>query len=103
MAYSAYDNYNLSLMLSTILIRGLIRSSYDESKLYLDAIYAFLNFRDVHTLRRFEWLIGVSQLITNKYNDFALAGGLGEQIYTYSSTIENSKEEEENKLNINYN
>jgi hypothetical protein len=33
----------------------------------------------------------VSQLITNKNNDFALAGSLGEQVYTYSSTIENSR------------
>lgn len=82
-----YENRDFCYQIAHILLRGLNRVNYDESKPYLEVIYYFLSIPDSLLYMRIEWILGFPHPTLNKFDTFAMTYSLDEQTIDYKSTL----------------
>lgn len=82
-----YENRDFCGQIAVILLRGLNRVNYEDSKPYLEVIYYFLSIPDSLLRLRVEWLLGFPQPSLNKFDTFALTYALDEVNVDYKSSL----------------
>jgi len=79
--------------LSHIILRGINRSNYDDSKPYLEAMTYLLNISDFLQMKRIEWILGYPQplafSIQNESDSYGMYGNssLADVVVNYESPL----------------
>ena len=88
-----FENEGYSYSIADILLRGINKTSFDESRPYLETMTYFLNTIDFLQIKRAEWLLGFPQpTVTtslNSYDSFGVYGNtsIEDSIVTYESPL----------------
>jgi len=89
----SFDNETFSFYLADIVLRGLNKASYEDTKPYLEAIVYFLNIPDFVQPKRMEWVLGFPQptvtTALNSLDSFGIYGNLNldDSVITYESPL----------------
>ena len=89
----SFENEHFSYQMAILILRGLNKCNYDETKPYLEAITYFLNIKDSFQMKRIEWILGYPQpVIQNTKNGLPSFGMYGNNsiddvVINYQSTV----------------
>jgi len=90
----AFENDTFSYHIADILLRGLNKATYEDTKTYLEAIVYFLSITDFVQAKRAEWVLGFPQptvtTALNSLDSFGIYGNLNidDSVVSYETPLD---------------